>query len=61
MSRNEAWQLGGFWEEYGKEGKLCEWTFERIREAYVKVADDDTGRLGIVQEILRKTLTSCGG
>ena len=29
--------------------------FERIREAYEKVAMDDIGRLGIVQEILRKS------
>ena len=30
-------------------------TFERIREAYEKVAKDGIGRLGIVQEILRKS------
>ena len=32
-----------------------EWTLERIREAYKKVARDEVGRLGIVQEILRKS------
>ena len=45
-----------FKEEYRKEKKLCEWTFERIREAYETVAmGDDTGRLGTAQEILRKS------
>ena len=32
-----------------------EWTFERTREAHEKVAMDDFGRLGIAQEILRKS------
>ena len=40
----------GSWEEfkerYRKEGKSSEWTLERIREAYVKVAKDEIGRLG---------------
>ena len=40
-----------FKEEYRKDGKFCEWTFERIREAYEKVAMDDIGRLGTAQEI----------
>ena len=44
-----------FKEEYRKQGKLCEWTFERIREAYERMAMDDIGRLGIAQEILRKS------
>ena len=44
-----------------KEGKLCEWTFERTREACEKVEMDDIGRLGIAQEVLRKTRTSGGG
>ena len=44
-----------FKEECRKEGKLCEWTFERIREAYEKVAMDDIGRLSIAQEIQRKS------
>ena len=35
-----------FKEEYRKEGKLCERTFERIREASEKVTMDDVGRLG---------------
>ena len=30
---------------------------EKIREAYEKVAQDEIGRLGIVQEILRKNTT----
>ena len=40
-----------FEEECRKEGKLCQWTFERIPETYEKVAMDDIGRLGIAQEI----------
>ena len=44
-----------FKEECRKEGKLSEWTFERIREACEKVAMDDIGRLGTAQEIPRKS------
>ena len=53
-----AMKLGNwksFKEECRKEGKLCEWTFERSREAYEKVAMDDIGRLDIAQDILRKS------
>ena len=38
-----------------------EWTLEKIREACEKVAREEVGRLGIVQEILRKVRTSWGG
>ena len=48
-------------EECRREGKLCEWTLDRIWEACEKVARDELVCLGIVQEILRKTRTSCGG
>ena len=44
-----------FKEEYRKEGRLCEWTFERTREACEKVAMDDIGPLGVAQDILRKS------
>ena len=43
-----------FKEEYRKEGKLCEWTFERFHEAYDKVAMEDIGRLSIAQDFSRK-------
>ena len=43
-----------FKEECRKEGKLCEWTFERIREACEMVAMHDFGRLSIAQESPRK-------
>ena len=43
-----------FEEECRKEGKLCEWTFERIREACEKVAMDDIARLGTAPAL-------CGG
>ena len=32
-----------FKEEFRNEGKLCEWTFERLHEAYDKVAMEDIG------------------
>ena len=44
-----------FKERYRKEGKSSQWTFRSIREAYDKVAKDEIGRFGIVQEILRKS------
>ena len=44
---------GSFKEECRKEGKLCEWTSERLQEANEKVTMDDIGRLSIAQEILR--------
>ena len=34
-----------FKEELRDKGELCEWTFERIEEAYDKVAMGDIGRL----------------
>ena len=50
--KNGSWE--DFKERYRKEGTSSEWTFERIREAFEKVAKDEIARLGIVQEILRK-------
>ena len=44
--KNGGWE--DFEERYRKEGKSSEWTFERIREAFEKVAKDEIGRLGIV-------------
>ena len=42
----------GGWEEikerYREEDKSSEWTLERIRDAYEKVAKDENGRLAIV-------------
>ena len=38
-----------------KEGKSSVWAFEGIREACEKVAKDEIGRLGTVQEILGKS------
>ena len=35
--------------------KSSEWTLEQIREAYEKVAKEESGRLGIEQENLRKS------
>ena len=45
-------------EDCWKEGKFCEWTFERLREVHEKVAMDDIGRLSIAQGIPSKTLPS---
>ena len=47
--RNGSWEE--FKERYRKEEeKSSEWTLERKREAYAKVAKYEIGRLGIVQE-----------
>ena len=35
--------------------QATEWTLERIREAYDKVANDEIGRLGTVQKNQRKS------
>ena len=46
------------WREFRKglreKEKSSEWTREKIREAYEKVAREEIGRFGIVHEILRK-------
>ena len=44
-----------FQEECRKEGKLCEWTLDRLQEAYEQVAMGDIDRLSIAKEILRKS------
>ena len=44
-----------FKERYRDGEKSSEWTLERIREAYEKVARDEIRRMGVVQEILRKS------
>ena len=45
---------GGDWEEYKStfrtEVKAAEWTFDRMKEAFGKVAKDETRKLSIVQE-----------
>ena len=47
------------WEEFRKgcreKEKSPEWTLEKLREACEKVSQEEIGRLGIVQEILRKS------
>ena len=60
MRRGYLAMKNGSWEEFkeryrGKKKKSSEWTLERMREAYEKVTNDEIGRLGIVQEILRKS------
>ena len=52
--RTQCEATEAFEEECRKEGKLCEWTFQRLQEAYEKVAMDDIGLLNIAQEIKRK-------
>ena len=44
-----------FKEEFREKGKLGEWTFERLQEAYDKVALEDIDRLSVAQDILRKS------
>ena len=49
-----SWE--SFKEECRKEGKLCEWTLERLQETCDKVvALEVIGRLSIAQDILRKS------
>ena len=59
MRRGYLAMKNGSWEDlkerYRKEGKSFERAFEGIREAHEKVAKDEIGRFGIVQEILRKS------
>ena len=49
----------GDWEEYKKTFKAevgaGEWTFGRTREAFERVARDETGNLSIVQRIMLKS------
>ena len=54
-SAKKSGQWESFEEEYRKEGKLFECTFERLQEANDKVAMEDIGRLSIAQEIPRKS------
>ena len=46
----------GKWEEYKnafrKEVKVTEWTFDRIKEAFEKVAKDEARKLSVVKEIM---------
>ena len=47
---------GGNWEEYKntfrKEVKASEWAFDRIKEAFERVAQDEAEKVSIVQEIM---------
>ena len=62
----------GDWEEYKSmlrvQVKATEWAFDRTKEAFVQVAQDESGKLSIVQEImigstdyLRRILAAVGG
>ena len=50
-SKSKEMRRESFKEEFRKEGKLCEWTFERLQEAFDKVAMEDICRLSIAQDI----------
>ena len=63
---------GGNWEEYRntfrKEVKASEWPFDRIKEAFEQVAQDEAEKVSIVQEImlgstdyLRRIIAPVGG
>ena len=47
---------GGNWEEYKNtfrnEVKASEWAFDRIKEAFEQVAQDEVEKVSIVQEIM---------
>ena len=59
MRRGHLAMKNGSWSEVKekckKEGKSSQWTLERNRKAYEKVAKAEIGRIGIVQEILKKS------
>ena len=50
---------GGNWEEYKntirKEVKASEWAFDRIKEAFEQVAQDEAEKVSIVQEIMTRS------
>ena len=52
----------GGWEEYkntfGNEVKVTEWAFDRIKEAFEKVAKDEARKQSTVQEIITRS-TDC--
>ena len=63
---------GGNWEEYKnnfrKEVEASEWAFDRIKEAFEQVAQDEAEKVSIVQEImlrstdyLRRIIAPVGG
>ena len=64
---------GGDWEEYKKsifrvQAKATEWAFDRIQEAFEKVAKDEARKLSTVQEVmlrstdyLRRIIAPAGG
>ena len=51
--RDGSWEE--FKERYREKEKSSEWTLERMREAYEKMARNEIGRLDIVQKIFRKS------
>ena len=50
MTRGSFALKSGEWEEYRNEVKVTEWAFDRIKEAFEKVAKDEARKLSIVQE-----------
>ena len=52
----------GEWEEYENtfrnEVKATEWAFDKIKEAFEQVAQDEAGKLSVVQEITIRS-TDC--
>ena len=53
---------GGDWEEYKSifrvQAKAAEWAFDRIQEAFEKVAEDEARKLSTVQRIMLRS-TDC--
>ena len=51
---------GGDWENtFRKEVKVSEWAFDRIKEAFEKVAKDEARKLSTVQESRKKVQVTC--
>ena len=40
--------------------KVSEWAFDRIKEAFEKVAQDEAEKVSVVQEIMLEVQTTCG-
>ena len=47
--------MGGIQRNFKVEVSATEWSFERIREAFEKMAKDEAGSLSIVQGIMLKS------
>ena len=64
----KEWELGEFKETFRKKMKASEWAFDRMKEAFELVVQDEAEKVSIVQEImlrstdyLRRIIAPVGG